>query len=322
MRAILGCVILMIINLLPASALAEGICAGNQAVAPALTHLRAAMAHGRWVDYQPTALQMLYGHPTQADPDSIRADLKVLRPRFDALITYTAVNGAEAIPRIAAELGFHALIIGVWNPFNPAELNAALTAAQKNQAIVVGLSLGNEMLFFHQHKPEELVKLLDDLHARAPWLALSTTEPFHEFGLPELHPVLQRMDFLLANVHPVFQPWFRTASNATSVQFVLNVTAQLAQQYCGPVLVKETGVPTAPTPVGYTELRQKEFYTELAHHFPGSQERAFAYFEAFDAPWRLKDYAQGKAPAEEEAHWGLYDERRQPKAVVASIKPF
>jgi exo-beta-1,3-glucanase (GH17 family) len=321
-RAIPGCVVLMAITLFPANAPAAGICARSQAVAPALTRLRAAMAHGRWVDYQPTAQQILYGHATQADPDSIRADLKVLRPRFDALITYTAVNGAEAIPGIASELGFHALIIGVWNPFNPAELAAALTAARNNRAIVVGLSLGNEMLFFHRHKPEELVKLLDEIHAREPWLALSTTEPFHEFGVPELHPVLQRLNFLLAIVHPIFQPWFRTASNATAVQFVLNVTAQLAQQYCGPVLVKETGLPTAPTPVGYTEQRQAEFYAELARRFPGSQERAFAYFEAFDAPWRLKDYALGKAPAEEEAHWGLYDERRQPKAVVASIKPF
>ena len=279
------------------------------------------MAHGRWVDYQPTSQQVLYGHPTRADPASIREDLKVLRPRFDGLITYTSINGAEAIPAIASELGFHALIIGVWNPFDAAELNAALAAARQHRDLVVGLSLGNEMLFFKRHPPEELAKLLDEIHGRAPWLALSTTEPFHEFGAPELHPVLQRLDFLLANVHPVFQPWFRTASNGTSVQFVLNVVAQLARQYCGPVLVKETGIPTAPEPVGYTAHKQAEFYAELARRFPGSGERAFAWFEAYDAPWRLKDYALGTAPAEEEAHWGLYDERRRPKEVVASIKP-
>ena len=320
MRTILASVALGIIALFPAGASAQAACAKNPAVTPALTRLRTAMAHSRFVDYQPTSQQVLYGRPTQADPASIRADLKVLRPRFDALITYTSVNGAEAIPGIASELGFHALIIGVWNPFNAADLDAALTAAQKHPALVVGLSLGNEMLFFHRHKPEELQKLLDDIHARAPGLALSTTEPFQEFAEHGLQPVLRRMDFLLANVHPVFQPWFHTASNADSVQFVLNVVAQLAQQYCGPVMVKETGTPTAPAPLGFTEHRQAEFYAELAHRFPGSPERAFAYFEAFDAPWRLKDYAQGKPPVEEEAHWGLYDERRQPKEVVASIK--
>jgi exo-beta-1,3-glucanase (GH17 family) len=320
-RATLCCIVCLAIALFPANAPAQAICARNPAVTPALTRLRTTMAHGRWVDYQPTSQQVLYGHPTQADPASIRADLKVLRPRFDGLITYTAVNGAEAIPAIASELGFHALIIGVWNPFDAAELNAGLTAAQQHRNMVVGLSLGNEMLFFQQRKPDELTKLLDAVHTRAPWLALSTTEPFHEFGQPELHPVLLRMDFLLANVHPVFQPWFRTASNATSVQFVLNVVAQLQQQYCGPVLVKETGMPTAPEPVGYTVHKQAQFYAELAHRFPGSAEHAFAWFEAFDAPWRLKDYALGKAPAEEEAHWGLYDERRRPKEIVASIEP-
>ena len=320
MRVILACVA-FIVTLFPASAPAQGICARNPAVTPALTRLRTAMAHGRFIDYQPTSQQVLYGRPTRADPASIRADLAVLRPRFDALITYTSVNGAEAIPDIATGLGFHALIIGVWDPFNATDLDAAFTAAQKYPAIVVGLSLGNEMLFFQQHKPEEVAKLLDAVHARAPGLALTTTEPFHMFTEPELHPVLQRMDFLLANVHPVFEPWFHTASNADSVQFVLNVVSQLAQQYCGPVLVKETGIPTAPAPAGFTEHRQAQFYAELARRFPGSAERAFAYFEAFDAPWRLKDYALGKAPAEEEAHWGLYDERRQPKEVVASIKP-
>ena len=321
MRAILSCAVLVIIALVPVNVAAQGICAKNPAAAAALTRLRAAMAHGRFVDYQPTSQQILYGNPTQADPASIRADLRVLRPRFDALITYTSVNGAEAIPAIASELGFQALIIGVWNPFNTADLNAAVTAWQKNPRIVVGLSLGNEMLFFRQRKPQEMVKLLDDLHARAPGLALSTTEPFHEFNEPGLQPVLARMDFLLANVHPVFQPWFHSASTADSVQFVLNVVAQLGQQYCGPVLVKETGMPTAPAPAGYNEHRQAEFYAELAHRFSGSGERAFAYFEAFDAPWRLKDYALGKAPAEEEAHWGLYDQGRQPKEVVASVKP-
>jgi hypothetical protein len=39
---------------------------------------------------------------TSADPESIRADLTVLRPRFDSLITYDAIHGAESIPAIAA----------------------------------------------------------------------------------------------------------------------------------------------------------------------------------------------------------------------------
>jgi hypothetical protein len=44
--------------------------------------------------------------------------------------------------------------------------------------------------------------------------------------------------------------------------------------------------------------------------------RAFAYFAAFDAPWRVND-EPGHQP--EEAHWGLYDELRRAKPVIATI---
>jgi hypothetical protein len=207
------------------------------------------------------------------------------------------------------------------------------------------------MLFFHRHGAAELVKLLDTLHTQAPQLALSTTEPFQMFEAPEAAPILQRLDFLLANVHPVFQPWFRTAPESSAVEFVVNVAGGLAKSYCGPILVKETGLPTAPAEEGFSEKKQASFYAELARRFPpggfgtssasgsapvsasvgasrptsvsvpSSGGRAFAYFAAFDAPWRLKDGgpAPGQRPAEEEAHWGLYDEKRRPKPVVASI---
>jgi exo-beta-1,3-glucanase (GH17 family) len=300
---------------------AQPVCGKYAAAAPAVTRLREAMAHGRFVAYPPTSLQVTNGGATHADPDSIRADLKVLRPRFDSLITYGSTNGAEAIPGIAASLGFRAVVIGIWNPFDATELSSAITAARNNSRVVTGLSLGNEMLFFHRHGAPELVALLDAVHAQAPWLALSTTEPFQMFDGAEAGPVLQRLDFLLANVHPIFQPWFRTAPDETAVQFVVNVVSKLAESYCGPILVKETGIPTAPEDKGFTEKKQAAFYEELQRRFPTSGDRAFTYFAAFDAPWRLNDEgpAPGQRPALEEAHWGLYDEKRRPKPVVASI---
>jgi exo-beta-1,3-glucanase (GH17 family) len=186
--------------------------------------------------------------------------------------------------------------------------------------LVVGVSLGNEMEFFHRHTPAELTALLDRLHAelrrtRVPDLPLGTTEPFHVFYEPSAQPLLARLDFLLANVHPIFQPWFAGASAADTAQFVVNVVDRLAETYHGPILVKETGVPTAPAGKGFSEERQAAFYVELQRRLPPSQDRAFAYFAAFDAPWRLQE----TGAAAEEAHWGLYDERRQPKPVVASV---
>jgi exo-beta-1,3-glucanase (GH17 family) len=302
-------------------------CGKYPATTPALARLRAALADGRFIAYQPTSLQVTNGVLTHADPDSIRADLQVLRPRFDSLITYGSISGAEAIPGIAASLGFRAVIIGIWNPFNAAELSAALTTARDNPRVVVGVSLGNEMMFFHRHTSAELVELLDTVHTQAPQLPLATTEPFQMFAAPEAAPILQRLDFLLPIVHPIFQPWFRTAPEGNDVQFVVNVVSDLARAYCGPILVKETGIPTAPEEKGFTEKRQAAFYEDLQRRFAASLsgstrgERAFAYFAAFDAPWRLNDGgpAAGQRPAAEEAHWGLFDEKRRPKPVVASI---
>jgi exo-beta-1,3-glucanase (GH17 family) len=299
------------------------VCPRNSSAAPALNRLRAALAHGRFIAYTPTSLQVTNGQSTHADPDGIRADLTVLRPHFDSLITYESINGAEAIPGIAASLGFRAVIIGIWNPFDATALHAAVAAAKSNPKLVVGLALGNEMLFFHRHGAAELAKLLDTVHAQNPQLPLATTEPFHMFYEPAAAPILERLDFLLANVHPIFQPWFRTASDGDAAQFVVNVVSKLAESYCGPILVKETGVPTAPEEKGFTEKRQAAFYDELQRRFPISNERAFTYFAAFDAPWRLSDEgpAPGQHPAPEEAHFGLFNEKRQPKPVVALITP-
>jgi exo-beta-1,3-glucanase (GH17 family) len=296
-------------------------CARSSPALSATERLRDAMAHGRFVAYEPTALQVVNAQVTTADPDSIRTDLTVLRRSFDALITYDAVHGAENIPVIAAALGFKALVIGVWNPENDRELDAAIDAARRFPRLVVGLSLGNELLFAHRMEASALAALVGRVRARVPGTALSTTEPFHLYYQPGAAPLLGQLDFLLVNVHPIFQPWFRHASDDTAAQFVVNVLAQLTPLSCGPILVKETGVPTAPAAAGFTEARQAAFYRALRRALPPTSVHAFAYFAAFDAPWRAADATPAPGAHPEEAHWGLFDAARQPKAAARELPP-
>ncbi|HSY06691.1 MAG TPA: hypothetical protein VK803_12200 [Steroidobacteraceae bacterium] len=307
----------------PAPAAAPHGCAVHTGALPAVTRLRAAWLSGRFVAYQPTSLQVTDGHITPATEASIRADLTVLRRRFDALITYDAVHGAQAIPAIAAELKFHALIIGVWNPADASERAAALAAARRFPQLVEGLSLGNELLFAHRSDPQQLAALLAVVRTQFPGVALTVSEPFHIYYEPTTAALLRQLDFLLVNVHPVFQPWFRDAPDGAAAQFVVNVLAQLAPLACGPILVKETGVPSAPASAGFSEARQAGFYRELARQLPPGPARAFAWFAAFDAPWRAYDATgvPGAAPAvhAEEAHWGLYDAQRRPKLAAREL---
>jgi exo-beta-1,3-glucanase (GH17 family) len=283
--------------------------------------LRAALATDRFITYEPTAIKVLDGQVTSADAASIRADLTVLRPHFDALVTYDAVHGAQQLPAIAAALGYRALIIGVWNPFDDAETQAALAAARQYPQLVVGVALGNELLFGRRTDAARLARRLAELHAREPQLPLSTSEPFHVYTQAAGEPVLGQLDFLLPNVHPVFQPWFHGASAATSAQFVVNVVAGLAAHFCGPILVKETGVPTAPPGGDFSEAAQADFYAELRRRFSAGRERAFAYFAAFDAPWRARDVTPVGPAHPEEAYWGLFDAQRHPKPAARQLPP-
>jgi exo-beta-1,3-glucanase (GH17 family) len=316
--------LLALILVLPgAVAGAQPVCERNPAAAGSLARLTGAMAQGRFAAYQPTSLQVVAGRAQRADPASIRADLTVLRARFDALITYDAVHGAEAIPQIAASLGYRALIIGVWDPTDAAQLDAAFTAARRYPQLVAGLSLGNESIFAQRNSPAGIAAAIEKARARAPRLPLSSTEPFHIFEEPAAAALLADMDFLLVNVHPAFQPWFRGSTDATAAQFVVNVVSDLTRRFCGPVLVKETGIPTAPAGAGFTPERQASFYAELRQRFPASAEHAFAYFSAFDAPWRAGDAGvlPGAAAGPEEAWWGLYDSGRRPKPAALALPP-
>ncbi len=297
-------------------------CPANPQALPGLVRLRSALAEGRFVAYQPTSLRVIDGRVTPADPASIREDLRVLRSRFDALITYDAVHGAQSIPALAATLDFRALIIGVWDPADDAQLEAAIAAATRFPDLVAGISLGNETLFSGRSDPAALGAAVARVRSRAPGVPLTTTEPFHIYYQPGVRELLRRLDFVLVNVHPIFQPWFRDAPDSAAAQFVVNVLDELAPRVCGPILVKETGVPSAPASTGFSEARQAGVYAELRRRLPATPARAFAYFAAFDAPWRAYDATgvPGAAAVHpEEAHWGLYDAQRRPKQAAREL---
>ena len=296
-------------------------CSTRPPAAPALKQLQSVMASGRWIAYQPTSLQVFDGQLTQADAASIKQDLQTLRPRFDGVITYRSNHGADQVADIAAQLGYRALILGIWDIGSTQEIAAAVAAVKRHPKLVVGISLGNERLFAKKASAAQLAAAIQQLRQQAPQLALTTTEPFHIFLQPGSADIMQASDFMLVNVHPVFEPWFRTAPDANAAEFMTNVVEKLRAVACGPILVKETGVPTAPESMGYTPARQASFYTALQQRFKPGRHAAFAYFSAFDAPWRVNDESPVPGVHPEEAHWGLFDERRAPKLVVQKIPP-
>jgi exo-beta-1,3-glucanase (GH17 family) len=292
------------------------------AVRPDMEQLQATMARGRFVSYQPTSLKFLGGQLTQVSEASIRADLEVLRPYFDGVITYGALNGAERIPDVAALLHFRSVIVGVWNPDDSKEIANAIAAWERNPKIVGGVSLGNEIVLGKRGSWTTLQRALTDVRARAPHLPLTVTEPFAQFlNEAVATPIFSQMDFMLVNVHPAFEPWFKNAQPFNWADFVVRVADRLATEaFCGPILIKETGVPTGPAALGYTEEKQRRFYRSLESQMKPSRIRAFSYFVAFDAPWLVDAPNPIAGPHPEEAFWGLFTEGRTPKVVVKDME--
>ena len=216
-------------------------------------------------------------------------------------------------------MGFRAVIVGVWDISNREEIANAIAAWRRHPDLVVGISLGNEIVFGKRGTFESIRRVLEAVRAEAGGALLTTSEPFHLFYDGEAAPVLAQIDFMLVNVHPVFQPWFAQAPSENAAQFVVNVVDRLAQIYCGPILVKETGEPTAPAAAGYSPPRQADFYRILRNVFASTPTRAFAYFAAFDAPWRVHDSHPCRATIPKKAIGGctMTGENRKP-----SLRPF
>ena len=312
---------LLLASLFAAPALGAPVCAARDETAPALSRLQDAMEKGRFVAYQPTEIKVWDGNPVQASETSIREDLETLRPWFDALITYGSHSGSELIPGIAKDMGFRAVILGVWNPADDREVENAIKAWKAHPDIVVGVSLGNELVMSGRGRWDDYVHAIAKFHGRAPELPLTVTEPFATFlDDAGAAPVLAKLDFMAVNIHPVFESWFEDAPPFNWADFVVQASARLSgEAFCGPILVKETGVPTAPKEEGFTPEKQKAFYAELARQLAPSRNLAFAYFSAFDAPWRIYDESAVAGHHPEEAHWGLFTEAREPKPVMEGV---
>lgn len=313
--------IAVLLSFFVTSALAAAPCAPRNAVAPGLARLETAMATARFVTYNPTGLKIVDGNITPASAESVRADLKALRPYFDGLITYSARDGNEHVAGIAQELGYKAVIIGLWTPADPEEVRNAIRAAKAYPRLVVGISLGNEIVFGKRGTWANLKSYLALMRARIPDVPLTVAEPFAQFLEGDASDVRGDLDFMLVNIHPIFEKWFATAGPDNWADFVVKVTDKLSDAYCGPILVKETGLPTGPLNMGYDAEKQAAFWRALEVQFKPSRARAFSYFSAFDAPWRIGDFNPVAGAHPEEAFWGLFTEARVPKPVIQGLKP-
>ncbi len=279
--------------------------------------LATTLATQRFVSYVPREFAMRYGTPQPATAAGIRDDLQRLRPYFSGIITYGLGHGQALIPALAVEAGFQALIVGVWDPTDTAELDQAIALARQYPQQICAVILGNEGLFWKRYSARDLQTAAAYVRERLPQLALGSSEPFSVYLDSPAAPSLLALDLLLPNVHPRFEPWFKPDNLQQASSFVVEVLQRLHAASDKPVLIKETGLPSAPAEQGFTAERQHAFWRLLLQRIPAGPRQNVAGFEAFDAPWKPRELQDEFGRLEpSEAHWGLFDQHGNAKPAL------
>lgn len=288
----------------------------NQATPPDHS-LAAVLSQERFISYVPRSFSIHNGTPESASIAGVRDDLNRLRPYFTGLITYGLGSGQDAIAGLAVAAGFRSIILGIWDPTNREELDTAIKLTRLHPMHITALVIGNEGLFWKRYSSADISAAAAYLRAQLPTVALGSSEPFSVYLDSADAPALLALDLILPNVHPRFEPWFDPANTEQAISFVAEVLERLHARTDKPVLIKETGLPSAPASQGFTEARQAEFWSALFKRIPSGPTQNIACFEAFDAPWKpaeLEDEFGRLEPSE--AHWGLFHHDGSPKAVL------
>jgi len=247
----------------------------------------------KWIAYAPTNFNPdLEQFPSE---ESVRADLNLLYDHnFKGIFTYGADDILGNVPRIAKEIGFPHVVMGIWSLESPEEWNNALDAVN----YVDGYCVGNEGLSAGRYTIGQLEEKLESLR-EATKKPATTTEALSEYDVN----LLELGDWVFPNCHPYWQG-ITNPENAAS--WTLQQYDDLSGKTSKIVVLKEVGLPSEGN-IGLSEENQNNYYRLLEDLMEDKSNVSFAYFEAFDQEW--------KNWAEVEPHWGLFDKDRNEKDV-------
>ena len=259
------------------------------------------LAQTHWISYAPTHYYPGETPPVSPDIESLTDDLSILRGAgFDGLITYSADVGS--IPSLAEKIGFRRMLIGIWDPWSPAERRELLKAVAEHRDLIAGVIVGNEGLMSGRYNVSSLCEAMSDLR-RMTSKPVSSTEPV-DWVLGERR-LAECSTFLTVNAHPYFS---NHVEPEDAVRWTIVTWNAIRQRYPRmPLIMKELGLPSRGAAL-LSEESQKTYYQRLSR-----TEVVFSYFEAFDADPRFKRGAVEQA-------WGLWRSDRTPKKVVGTLR--
>src|SRR5215469_10528237 len=252
------------------------------------------------------------------DPERIRADLKKLATVTRAIRSYSATEGNELVPPIAAEFGLK-VTVGAWIDKsdksinierNNREIEAAIGLARRNSN-VVGIVVGNETIFRGDQKVEDLIELIKRAK-RSVNVPVTTGEIWNIWrddsdeaartGRPSL---ASTVDFIAAHV----LPYWENFAHGQAVDQAVDRYQLLREKFPGKrIVIAEFGWPSAGYNLQNADPGPFEQASVLRNFVTRAEAIGMEYniVEAVDQPWKF--FEGGVGP-----YWGILNAAREPK---------
>ncbi|MFK4382842.1 glycosyltransferase [Bradyrhizobium sp. USDA 223] len=238
------------------------------------------------------------------DPDKIRSDLKKLSTLTRAIRSYTATEGSELVPPIAAEFGLK-VTVGAWidkdEDRNEREIKAAIELARKNSN-VIGIVVGNEVIYRGEMKVEDLISKIKKVKS-AVRVPVTTGEIWNIWrDFPDL---ASSVDFIAAHVLPYWEN-FRSDQAVDQAVDRYNL---LRNQFPGKrIVIAEFGWPSAGYNLRNADPGPFQQALTLRNFVTRAEALGMDYniVEALDRPWKF--FEGGVGP-----YWGVLNASGEPK---------
>jgi len=254
----------------------------------------------KWIDYAPNHYEPLVVEPTEAQ---IQANLEQLyQEGYRGIVTYTAAGTAGSIPRLARQVGFTVVGVGIWDIVGTQEIQTAISLKDD----VDFYSVGNEGIYAARYTKEQLSSAIQTVRGGT-CRAVTTSEPWTIWR--DNADLIGMVDFVAANIYG----WWDGAHDPQqAVDLLVQSYGELTPLVGNKTtVIRETGFPTAGHPDA--SIAKQRCYFQLL----GETTVPFVYFEAYDQPWKHEfDGGNDVGP-----HWGIHDNEgniKQNQAPVAT----